>query len=305
MDDIILHTKKNSSLIQKRRLLGIAFLAPAALFVLICTLIPIVWNIILSFCEWKGRGGMAFIGFSNYKDVFQDIATLRSIGYSITISLVAIVVAMVLGISFALMIYKVARWEGAFFRFVFYSPVMIPMTVIGLLFTFILATDEGLVNNFLRLIGLSGWTQPWLAKRGLILIVIGVIQGWRSSGTIMMLVFTAMVRLPKSLFESCELDGASYSQQIRYIILPIIKPTIRLVLSMMVMWAFKTYDIVMSMTGGGPGNISKTAPIRIIEQAFTHNKYGYASALSIVFAILIIGLILLIRKGLGSEAYEY
>ena len=112
-------------------------------------------------------------------------------------------------------------------------------------------------------------------------------------------------KLFKKTFGCSASDYRRERKEIRRVILPLIKPSIKMVFSMMVMWAFKTYDIVATMTGGGPGDLSKTAPIRIIEQAFTYNKFGYASALSLVFAVLIIALILLVRKCLGGEAYEY
>lgn len=298
-------SKQATILNRKLRIMGIIFSAPAFIMIMLTTIVPIGWNIVLSVSNWNGNSALTFAGIENYVSVFTDKSTMKTIYHSITISMIATLVAMILGIALALMIYKVSKLEGAFFRFVFYSPAMLPMTVIGLLFTFILATDEGLVNNFLRLIGLSAWTQPWLAKKGLILVVLGIVQGWRSSGTIMMLVFTAILGLPSSLFESAKLDGATYFEEVRYIILPLVRPTIILSLSMMVMWAFKTYDIVWAMTAGGPGDLSKTAPIRIIEQAFTYNKYGYASALSIVFAVIIIVLIIAIRKGFKGDSYEY
>lgn len=297
--------KKTTAMIKKQRFFGFLFILPAACLVLLTAVIPVGWNIVLSFCEWNGNSAVKFKGIDNFIYVLTDKATLKTIGNSLIISVVATVVAMVLGVTLALMIYKVSKPEGAFYRFVFYSPGMLPMTVVGLLFTFILATDKGLVNNILEVIGLGAFTQPWLAKKGLVLVVIGVIQGWRSSGAIMMLTYTAILSLPISLFESAKLDGASYGQELRKIILPLIKPSIKMVFSMMVMWAFKTYDIVATMTGGGPGDLSKTAPIRIIEQAFTYNKYGYASALSLTFAAIIILLILVVRKSLGGEAYEY
>ncbi|HHV12937.1 MAG TPA: sugar ABC transporter permease [Clostridiales bacterium] len=305
--NINMNTKKtpSSGIIKKQRLLGAAFAAPAALLVLFATIIPVAWNIVLSFSNWSIIGENSFAGLTHYMEVFANKAALKTVWQSITISLVASVTAMILGTCLAIMIYRVSRLEGAFFRFLFYGPGMLPMTVVGLLFTFVLATDEGLVNNFLKLVGLANLTSPWLAEKGTVLIVIGLVQGWRSSGTIMMLIYTAILGIPESLRESAHLDGASFITQVRRIILPLIRSTIQMAFSFMVMWAFKTYDIVWSMTGGGPGDLSKTTPILIVEQAFKFNKFGYASALSLVYAALIIFVIIIIRKGLGGETYEY
>ena len=305
-DKEMAETRKNNTVIfQKIRFMGYAFCTPALIMTIFATVIPIIWNLVLSFCEWNGTAKMTFAGFVNYIMVVTDYATLKTIGHSLVIALIATSSAMLLGIFLALMIYRVTKIEGAIFRFVFYSPAMLPMTVVGLLFTFVLATDEGLFNNILSLIGLESLRQAWLAKKGLVLATIGIVQGWRGSGTVMMLVFTGIIGLPGDLFESAKLDGATYWDEVKQIILPLVKPTIQLALSMCIMSAFKTYDIVYTMTGGGPGDISKTAPLRIVEQAFTYNKYGYASALSMVYAVIIIVIIIILRKGLGGSKYEY
>ena len=290
---------------RKLQLIGGLFSLPALAMVMFATIIPVVWNIVLSFNEWNGVTDMQFTGFSNYKALFADAASMKAIGYSLVIALIATVVSMAFGIITSLLIYKVTRVEGAIYRFVFYSPVMLPLSVVGLLFTLVLATDEGLLNNMLAAIGLGNLQQAWLAQKGLVLVVICIVQGWRSSGTVMMLVYTGLIGLPTDLFESSKLDGATYKQEIRYIILPLLRPTIQLALSMCVMSAFKTYDIVFAMTGGGPGDISKTAPLKIIEQAFMFNKYGLASANSVFYALIVVIILFILRKGIGGEKYEY
>lgn len=297
--------KRGLSTTRRLRAIGTLFCIPALVMVVFATIIPVVWNIVLSLSEWNGVTEMKFIGTANYSDLFADRASMKAIGYSLVIALIATTVAMALGIFISLLVYKVSRVEGAIYRFVFYSPVMLPLSVVGLLFTLVLATDEGLLNNILALIGLENLQQAWLAKKGVVLVVIGVVQGWRSSGTVMMLVYTGIIGLPTDLFESSRLDGATYRQEIRHIILPLVKPTIQLALSMCVMSAFKTYDIVFAMTGGGPGDISKTAPLKIIEQAFMFNKYGLASANSVCYALIVVVILIILRKGLGGEKYEY
>ena len=297
--------KKKISSTRKLQLIGGLFSLPAIMIVTFATIIPVIWNVVLSFCNWDGVSAMSFNGIANFTKIFADRASMKAIGYSLIIALVATATAMVLGVGLSLLIYKVTKLEGAIYRFVFYSPVMLPLSVVGLLFTLVLATDEGLLNNILGLIGLKNLQNAWLAKKGMVLVVIGLVQGWRSSGTVMMLVYTGIIGLPADLFESSKLDGATYGQEVRHIILPLVKPTIQLALSMCVMSAFKTYDIVFSMTGGGPGDISKTAPLKIIEQAFMFNKYGLAAANSVIYAIIVIIILAVLRKGVGGDKYEY
>ena len=121
--------------------IGILFLLPAAILITFTTLVPIVWNGVLSLCEWNGNGPMEFIGLKNYVKVFTDKATMKTIGNSLVIAAGSTAVSMLLGILLALMIYKTGKREGSIFRFIFYSPSMIPMTVAGLLFVFVLMMD--------------------------------------------------------------------------------------------------------------------------------------------------------------------
>lgn len=297
--------KKNAAYVRKLRFIGILFMLAAGILMLFTTIIPLIWNVYISFGKYDGVTKYKFIGFDNYVRIFSSRPAMLAIRNSVIVAITGTVVAMVLGILMALMIYRVTKIEGAVFRFLFYSPTMLPMTVVGLLFTLVLASDEGLLNNILRAIGLGGFAHPWLATKTLVVVCIGAVQGWRCAGTIMMLIFTAIIALPNDIFEESRLEGASYWQEIRLIILPLVRPMLVLAFSMMSMWAFKTYDIVAVMTKGGPGDLSMTAPLYIIQQVFRSGKMGYASAIGIVFAVLIMAIITIIRVGLRSEAHEF
>ncbi len=284
---------------------GILFMLPAFCVIAFVVVVPILWNILLSLHEWNGNGPMEFVGISNYMETLANAKVLNSIKNSLFIALFSTAEAMILGTLCAIFIYRMGRKEAAFYRFVFYIPSMIPMTVIGLLFTFILAPDIGLLNGFLGLIGLESLQHAWLADPNTVLISVAAVQGWRFSGIIMMLVYGGLLAIPTSLFESAKIDGSHYGTEVKYIILPLLKPTIQLTFSMMLLWSFKTYDMVWSLTKGGPGDFSKTAPIKMIETAFTHNEFGASAALSLCFTVLVMIIIISVRKLLKGETYEY
>ncbi len=285
---------------------GFLFMLPAFLVILITILIPLVWNLYLSFCEWKGGGSAVFIGLENYMKSFTTQGTREAIYHSIFIGIVSTLVSVVLGVAFALALFRIQNKLSSVARVIFYSPSMIPMTVLGLLFTFIFASsDKGLLNAILSAMGMESLKHAWLSDKGTVLWVIAIIQGWRSSGTIMMLSYTAMLNIPASLFESAELEGCGFVKKSRYIILPLIKQTIRLALSMTLVWAFKTYDLVWTMTQGGPANMSMTAPIMMIKTGFSYNQYGYAAAIGMICTVLIGICIIIGRSLLRGENYEY
>lgn len=297
---------KKSGVNRKIVLAGFAFMLPAFLVILVTIIIPLFWNIYLSFCEWKGGGSAVFIGLSNYIQSFTTKATRDAVVHSIFIGIISTLVSVILGVAFALALYRIKGKLSGFARVIFYSPTMLPMTVLGLLFTFIFASsDKGLLNGLLRLIGLESLQHAWLAEPGTVLWVIAIIQGWRCSGTIMMLSYTAMLNIPDSLFESADLEGCGFIKKSWYIILPLIKQTIRLALSMTLVWAFKTYDLVWTMTQGGPANMSMTAPIMMIKTGFSYNQYGYAAAIGIICTVLIGICIIIGRSILRGETYEY
>lgn len=297
--------KKQYSKLGKKQIgIGFLFMLPSIVMILITLVIPVVWNFMLSFYEWNGNSDMVFRGLGNYIDIFKTESTLITLWRSIFVALVSTVIAMMLGILYALIIYRIGKKAGAVYRFIFFSPTMMPMTVIGLLFTFILASDSGVFNAVLELIGLGKLQHAWLAEPNLVLWVIAVIQGWLKSGMIMMMIFAAIISVPNSLLESSRLEGAGYFAQIRTIILPLIKPTIQMVLSMMMMWGFKTYDMVYTMTKGGPGEFSYTAPLKMMQQGFTFNDYGNAAALGVLLTLVVSVFILFARKLLEGEVYE-
>lgn len=297
--------QKLSKLDRKIATLGVIIMIPATLFLIFTLFVPICWNIVLSFCEWNGNGAITFVGLENYIDVFTDKSTLSSLYNSLFIAAVSTVVAMVLGVSSALLIYPLKGKESAFYRFVFFAPSMLPMTVIGLLFTFILSSSNGLLNLVLTAIGLGDLTHAWLSDPSTVLWTIGIIHGWRFSGMIMILVFGGLVGIPESLFESAKLEGTTYLTEIRYIIFPLAKSTIKLALSMMLVWSFKTYGIVWSLTKGGPGDLSTTAPILMIKEAFSLNNFGGGAAIGIVLSAMVMCCIVVGRRAMKGETYEY
>jgi raffinose/stachyose/melibiose transport system permease protein len=288
----------------KSRLLGIVFLVPAITMLMLTIIIPMIWNFVLSFNEWNGMNKLKFIGILNYKNAITDSATRLAFTNSVFMALVSTTIAIVSGLFLAIMIYRLGKIEGAIFRFVFFTPSMIPMTIIGILFIFILSPDIGLLNSVLRLVGLGSLQHAWLSDPDLVVWVIAFVSGWRYSGVIMMLCYTGIIGIPTTLFEAAQIDGAGFLKQIRTIILPLIKPTIQLSIVMMLIWSFKTYDIVWAMTKGGPGNVSITVPIRMLQTTFTFNKFGSGAATGVILTLVVSIFIIVTQRLMKGETYE-
>ncbi len=296
---------KRQSLQVKTKLLGILLLIPAALFISFTVIIPVVWNLVLSFADWSPLTKMKMVGFDHYIELFRDQVTINGFKYSIFIALVSSAIALSLGMLLALLVYRMGNREGTVLRLIFFAPSMMPFIIIGLMFTFMLDPATGLVNHILGVIGLDNLQHAWLSEPGLVLWVVAAVSGWKGSGAVMMLFYTAIVSVPTSMFEAARLEGAGYFRQIGLIILPLIMPTIRLVSMLVLIGSFKTYDVVMAMTKGGPGDHSKTVPMQMLDVSFKFNEFGYSAAIGVVFTILVGVVIFLSMKMARGDVYEY
>jgi raffinose/stachyose/melibiose transport system permease protein len=297
--------KKKGSLHYQITAMGLLFMAPAVFMIMITTVIPLFWNIALSFMEWNGNSPAVFAKLDNYIKMFTDPKAYNSILRSLFIGAVSSSVSMILGVFLALCVYRLSRTESAFCRFIFFSPSMLPTTVVGLLFVFVLAPDDGIVNAVLGFLHRVSWQKAWLANPKTVLWTLAIVQGWKTSGTVMMLFYTGLIQIPPSFFEAGRIEGATYFHEIKMIIMPLLRPTFTLALSMTLLSSFRTYDIVWTMTRGGPGDISKTAPIRIIESGFLFSQFGYAAALGVILTIVVSICIVVTRFFTRGESYEY
>ncbi|WP_044289741.1 MULTISPECIES: carbohydrate ABC transporter permease [Robinsoniella] len=297
--------KQKSKLESKLKFLGALMVLPCLFFILVDQYIPIGWNIILSLQEWDGFKKLKWVYFKNYINFFQDSDSLKALYHSVLLGFISTVFAILLGLIVAFMIYKLRKSEGSFLRLVFFTPIMLPTAIVGLLFTFVFNSDMGILNQLLRAVGAGSMATAWLENKGTAMVCIAIVSGWKLFGVTMMLGYTAIQNIPSSLIESSYLDGAGYLKQIRYIILPLIKPTIQLAAIFSLTTAFRTYDLVWAMTMGGPGNLTTTVPIEMIKRSFVYNEFGYSAATGCILTVVVLIFIFITNKLLGGESYEY
>ncbi|NMO97676.1 carbohydrate ABC transporter permease [Paenibacillus lemnae] len=294
-----------SSLQRKTTFTGLLFLLPALTFILFSIFIPTVWNFLLSFQEWDGFQQYRWVGMANYVQAFEDRVTRNSLYNSIFIAVISTFFAVVIGIALAALIYRLGRKEGAVYRLILFMPSMLPIAIIGLLFTFMYNPEMGLVNAFLRAIGMDSFAKAWLENKDTVLWSIVIVGIWRIAGLTMMLCFAAIQNIPASLFESARLDGAGFMKQFFQLVLPLIKPIVQLSAVFTLVMQFKTYDLVFVMTQGGPGSASKTIPLHMIDTAFTYNEFGVSAAMGFILTVIVAIIILLTSRLLRGEYYEY
>ncbi|MBO5160293.1 MAG: sugar ABC transporter permease [Lachnospiraceae bacterium] len=284
---------------------GIIYLLPALIFVIGFNVIPFVWNMILSLQNWNGFSQAEFVGLENFKAVLADSAFLHSLWNSILYAACSTVGGVLLGLVLATFIYKLGDKEGSVFRLILYSPAMVPTAVVGLMFVFFFNPEMGLLNNFLKIIGLESLQHVWLQDKATAMACLVFVAIWKCAGSVMMMCFASMQTLPPSLYESAKLDGASFWQQMFQITYPLIKPMILLSTINTLGSQYKSYDLIQTMTQGGPGNLTSTVPIIMTKTAFTYGKFGRAAAQGVIFTVIVAISIILVRRVLRSEEYEY
>ena len=286
-------------------LIGTAFLIPAAIFIVMFNVIPFFWNLILSFQTWNGFSDPEFAGFANFVSNFKDPLVRKALLNSIIYAFGSTAGSVILGIAFAVLIIRLAQKEGSIFRLILYSPAMLPTAVVGVMFVFFFNAEMGLLNKFLELIGLESLQHVWLQDKTTAMACIIFVAIWKNAGTVMLMVFAAMQGIPTSLYECSRLDGASFMQQMTKAVFPLIKPMIQLATVNTLGAQFKSYDLIFTMTQGGPANLTTTVPIVMKKTAFAFGKFGPAASLGVLFTIVVAVSIVLVRRSLRGETYEY
>jgi len=272
-----------------------AFIVPALLFYATFVLVPIGMSIYYSLLRWDGIGKATFKGLSNYLVVLSESDFLQILGnaFQLVVYFTVIPVAIGLGVASAIRNHLGGRF-GAMARTILFIPQVIPLVAAGIAWSWMLASN-GVVNQALSLIGLGGVTRGWLGDFDFALPAVGLIGAWVLLGLCTMLLVTGIARIDPSLYEAAKIDGASAWDEFRWITLPGLRQEIGVCVTVTVIAALASFDIVYIATGGGPG-IQTTVPgLEIYRLAFAHRQVGLASALAVALMLLVIVCVLPIQ----------
>lgn len=271
------------------------FIAPALAFYAVFVLIPIGISLYYSLLHWDGIGKATFRGFNNYLVVLTDPELLEVLGnaFQLVVYFTVLPVAIGLGVASAIRNHLGGRF-GATARTVLFIPQVIPLVAAGIAWTWMFASN-GVVNQALSLVGLGAITRGWLGDFDFALPAVGVIGAWVLLGLCTMLLVTGIARIEPSLYEAAQIDGASAWDEFRWITLPGLRQELGVCVTITVIAALASFDIVYIATGGGPG-INTTVPgLEIYRLAFAHRQVGLASALAVVLMLLVIVCVLPIQ----------
>jgi len=230
---------------------------------------------------------MEFVGLSNFVQIFNDRIFVQSFIHTIQYALLTVLPTLVLALLLAVLLNH--KLKGiAVFRTALYFPYIASIVAVGAVWNMLFQPDFGPINEFLRFIGISK-PPRWVVDVKWAMVAISIVSVWKYMGYYMIVYLAALQGISGSLYEAAGIDGANGFQKLRYITIPMLTPTTFFVLIMLTIQCFKVFDLVYVMTGGGPGNATKTLVNYIYEKAFTSWEFGPASAGALVlFSVVLV-----------------
>lgn len=279
---------KRHSAKHKEWLAGYLFAAPAVIIFLIFTLIPMLGTVYFSLTNYNFFDDAKFVGLRNFIEVLSDEELLDAIGHTVFFGVIAISSAVILGILLAvLMNRKINPRLSWFYRLCFFLPYVVAYAYASLIWSQFYATDTGIFNYYLGVLGFS--KVGWLTDPKIAMISIIIMDVWKSVGFFMVIFLAGLQNIPSMYYECASLDGAGTIQKFFKITLPLLTPTIFFVLILTTISALQIFEPIQIMTKGGPMNSTRTIVMYIYQKAFGSYELGYASSISLLlFAAVVV-----------------
>lgn len=269
------------------------YILPNMILFLTFMIIPIFMTFYYSLVKWNGLGKPKFIGLGNYLYIFKDSVFLKSIFNTVYYSAVTVPLLMIFSLFFAVLLNTKIPLRGVI-RSAIYAPAVVSTVVVGTVFTWIFQDQLGLVNYLITLAGGTG--IKWANDPRFAMIMIIVATLWQKTGYNMVIYLAGPQGVPNELMEAATIDGANTWQKFRYVTLPLLKNTHIFVLLTSLINSFRSFDLIYTMTQGGPLNATKTMVMYTYEQAFTKNYYGRAAAAGVVLFVIMVVMTIIQKK---------
>ena len=286
-------------LISRKTLL--LFFLPGAIFMCAFLIYPIITMVIDSFFEIGLTGDKTFIGLENYIHAFTAGGFLKQLKNTLIYIVVAVGVETVIGLLFAL--FFELNYKGSkVVRSLMMAPLMIAPLVAGLTWKLMMSSSFGIVNELLTRIGILSSSSDilWLADERGSLLACCIADIWLTTPFMMLMILAGLQGLDSSMVEAAKIDGANMLQQIFYVKLPVIKPVLLTALSVRIIDAARTFDIIWAMTEGGPNSSSETISITIYKTLTRYNDIGYASSMAVIFIVVLVIFTLVFMQSLWN-----
>jgi ABC-type sugar transport system permease subunit len=297
-------TKKYTAQTKRKWFWCYLFLLPQTVLYLSFTLYPIIMSYVYAFYDWSGIGSMNdFVGFNNFVETALDPLFWNAFKNSFTFMGALVIIQVPLALLLAMLLSASWLKGSAFYRTIYFLPVVTTTAIVGLVMRFIFGAYKGLVNEILLKVGLINQPIDWLGNMDTALLIVIIVGIWKSFGIKVIYWLAGLQSLPKELYEAAKVDGANSFQIFRFITIPQLIPVGSVIVLLSAVNALHVFDLVKSMTEGGPSFSTDMVDVYIYRYAFGGGgeaRVGFASAAGVVYGIAILAISsvlgLLVRK---------
>ncbi|WP_090868186.1 carbohydrate ABC transporter permease [Oceanobacillus limi] len=261
------------------------FTIPLLLIFVTVVIIPFLMGIYYSFFDWDGIGAnpMVFVGLDNYLQLFSDTRFMDSAWITVKFTILALITVNILGVTFALLVTSALKTVNAA-RAMLFMPNLIGGLILGYIWQFIFTDAFKIIGEAT---GFESVFFNWLLNPDYSLYALVFVFTWQMAGYMMIIYIAGIQGISNDVIEASMIDGASYWQRLRKIILPLLMPSFTICLFLTLSFAFKIYDVNLSLTGGGPVNSTELFALHIYNEIFGYGNYGFGQAKAVIFFVIV------------------
>ena len=275
----------------REALWGFLFILPTYLGFAVFILGPVVAVAGMSFTKFDVLGGSVFTGLANYSRMLSDDRLRTVYANTFLFTIFAVFFNVSIGLALAVLLNRrLPQLVRNFFRSIYFFPLLVAHTYVAVIWQFLYQRDTGVINYYLSLLGLG--PVAWLASPNWVLPSVIMMDVWKNTGFAMIIFLAGLQNIPRDYYEAARIDGAGALQLFLRITFPLLTPTIFFVLIIFMIGAIQVFDTIIVLTGGGPGDASRSVVIYIYEQAFQNFDLGYASTIAMTLFVVILTLTL-------------
>lgn len=283
--------KKQRYKLQDGDISAYLMLVPTFALFAIFTIYPILWALRYMFYEYDGVSEMHFIGLENFIRVFtRDPEWWKSVSNTFLFASGKLIIEIPLALVLAFLLTQKIKGKG-FFRCAYFMPTVTSAAVMGLVFSFLFSSYNGIANTYLEKLGIISKSLEWLADKKLAMLTVIIVSVWQNFGQNVILLMTGLLNIPEEIYESAKIDGANKTQSFFKITLPMLAPMLQLVLMLAIIGSLQSFDSIFVLTGGGPDRATEIMGIAIYNKFFASTgvvaDYGYGATLAFVSAVII------------------
>jgi raffinose/stachyose/melibiose transport system permease protein len=280
------------------------YLAPGLVLFVAVIGVPLIVNIATSLSRWDGVGRPVWIGLANYRQLFTDTVFWASFRHNAALIFAMAIVPTFVGLVLAYILFdfvstRFGARTASILRACFYLPQVLPIVVAGIVWSWILAPDNGALNTLLARLGLGSLAQNWLGDEKTALLSVMGVMVWVQIGFPLVVFMGALQRVDPSLYEAAEIDGASWWRRFQHVTVPQIRPEIFVVLLWCTIAALKVFAPIYVLTRGGPGGATNVPSYFSFQNFFDKTQVGYGAAIATVLTMLIVMLTALFLRVQG------